>query len=250
VADPVSFAPASGSTRRGFPWALAFGLVGLALLLAGAYVGLFVAPSERYMGDVQRIMYVHVPSAWTSLLAFTAAFGFAIAALWSGRDKWDAALVGAVEVGVILNALVLAQGMIWGKATWGVWWDWDVRLTTTLIMLLLFTGVLALRGFIDDARRRVTWSAIAVIVSYVDVPLVYLCVRWWRSLHQVQSTPETVHPLMVLPLRLSAFGMIFLAVWMITRRAQIELERGRREAVAPPERLARLQPTSPGRSAS
>lgn len=224
-----------------FSWSGGFGLLGLALLLVGSYVGLFLAPSERFMGEVQRIMYVHVPSAWTALLCFTAAFGFAIASLWGGRPRWDAALVGAVEIGVLLNALVLVQGMIWGRATWGVWWDWDVRLTTTLIMLLLFTGVLALRGFIDEPRRRSTWSAIAVIVSYVDVPLVYLCVRWWRSLHQIQSTPETVHPLMVLPLRLSAFGMIFLAVWMIVRRARIELARHAREAVAPPDRLPTLQ---------
>lgn len=234
------------SIRRRSGAAIAFrgaGALGVALLLTGAWIGLFVAPAERYMGEVQRIMYVHVPSAWTALLCFTAAFVFAVAALWSGpagQARWDAALVGAVETGVVLNALVLAQGMIWGRATWGVWWDWDVRLTTTLIMLLLFAGVLALRFALDDSRRRASWSAIAVIVSYVDVPLVYFCVRWWRSLHQTQSTPETVHPLMVLPLRISAFGMILLAVWMISQRAQIELRRRARQDVAAPPRLATL----------
>ncbi|MCZ6726222.1 MAG: hypothetical protein O7A98_02570 [Acidobacteria bacterium] len=102
------------------------GLGGMALLLVGSYIGLFVAPPERYMGDVQRILYVHVPAAKNAMLIYTFAFGFAIASLWSGKLKWDDRLVGAVEVGVVLNALLLVQGMIWGRAAWGVWWDWDV----------------------------------------------------------------------------------------------------------------------------
>ena len=118
----------------------------------------------------------------------------------------------AVEVGIVLNALLLVQGTIWARATWGVWWDWDVRLTTSLIMLLLFAGVLALRSFVHDAGRRATWTAIATIVAFVDVPLVYFCVRWWRSLHQIQSTPDTVAPMMVVPLRDNAFAILFLAM--------------------------------------
>jgi heme exporter protein C len=189
------------------------------------------------MGDVQRIMYVHVPSAWIGMVCFTAAFVFAIASLWSGRRVWDDRLVGAVEVGVVLNALLLVQGSIWGRATWGVWWDWDVRLTTSLVMLLLFAGVLALRRLADDEGRRASWSAVATIVGYVDVPLVYFCVRWWRSLHQVQSTPETVDPAMALPLRLNAIGLLLVVIWMASRRARLEGARRIAESAAPPARV-------------
>lgn len=218
-----------------------FGLLGLALLLAGSYIGLAVAPPERHMGEVQRIMYIHVPCAWAALLCFTFAFGAAITSLWSARPRWDAMMTGAIEAGCVLNGLLLVQGSIWARATWGVWWDWDVRLTTSLVMLLLFAGVLALRSFVEETERRASWSAIATIVAFVDVPLVYFCVRWWRSLHQIQSTPETVDRAMVLPLRINAFAMIFLAVWMIARRAKVELARRRAENADEPEPIAPME---------
>ena len=223
-------------TRRIFG-VRALGLLGLVLLLAGSYFGLFVAPAERYMGQVQRIMYVHVPSAWVGMVCYTAAFAFAITGLWSGRRRWDALTTGAIEVGAVLNALLLVQGSIWARATWGVWWDWDVRLTTSLVMLLLFAGVLALRSFVDDADRRATWTAVATIVAFVDVPLVYFCVRWWRSLHQVQSTPETVSSTMVVPLRINAVAILLIAIWLISKRAKLELQRMRSEQVEEPKRV-------------
>ncbi len=213
------------------------GLLGLGLLLVGSYFGLFVAPAERYMGQVQRIMYVHVPCAWIAMVCYTAAFVFAVIGLWNGKPRWDARTTGAIEVGAVLNALLLVQGSIWARATWGVWWDWDVRLTTSLVMLLLFAGVLALRSFVDDSDRRATWTAVATIVAFVDVPLVYFCVRWWRSLHQTQSTPETVSPAMVLPLRLNAIAILLIAIWLIAQRAKLERERLRKEQVDEPARV-------------
>lgn len=216
------------------------GWAGLILLLTGSYIGLFEAPAERYMGEVARIMYVHVPSAWAAMLCYTFAFGFAIASLWTSKARWDALVVGAAEVGVVLNALLLVQGSIWARRTWGVWWDWDVRLTTSLIMLLLFAGVLALRSFVQDPSRKAAWTAIATIVAFVDVPLVYFCVRWWRSLHQVQSTPETVSKTMVLPLRINAIAMLLIAIWMVVMRARLEMRRRRLEHVDEPARLATI----------
>jgi heme exporter protein C len=227
--------------NRRFPkehWA---GLVGVALLLVGSYVGLFVAPAERHMGEVQRIMYVHVPTAWNALLCFTCAFVAAIGSLWTGRERWDATLVAASEAGIVLNGLLLVQGSLWGRATWGVWWDWDVRLTTSLILLLLFIGVLSLRSFAAGIERKASLTAVAAIVAYVDVPLVYFCVRWWRSLHQIQSSPATVDPAMVLPLRLNAFGLLFVAIWFIVRRARLELARRRASETALPDRIERIE---------
>ena len=226
--------------RLRFAWEHPVGLLGLLLLLVGCYIGLFVAPPERFMGEVQRILYVHVPTAWISLLCFTAAFVAGIGSLWTGRPGWDGAVVGSVETGVVLNVLLLAQGIIWGRATWwdgtDVWWTWDVRLTFSLVMALLFAGVLALRAFVHEPERRATWSAIAAIVAFADVPLVYFCVRWWRSLHQEQSTPETVSSSMVLPLRINAIALLLVAIWLIARRARIELARRRRDEVPTPAR--------------
>jgi heme exporter protein C len=231
--DPNRSSPAGAQWPREH-WA---GLAALALVLTGSYIGLFVAPAERHMGDVQRIMYVHVPSAWSALLCFTCAFVCAIGSLWTGGRRWDATLVGAAEAGLVFNALLLVQGSLWGRATWGIWWDWDVRLTTSLVLLLLFTGVLALRSFAGGTERRARLTAVAAIVAYVDVPLVYFCVRWWRSLHQIQSSPQTVDPAMVLPMRLNAFGLALAAAWFIVRRARLELARRESGESALPERL-------------
>jgi heme exporter protein C len=219
-------------------WIHVLGITGLVLLFVGSWIGLFVAPSERFMGDVQRIMYVHVPTAWNAMLGYTFAFAFAVASLWTSRPKWDSAVTATIEVSLLLNALLLVQGCIWARATWGVWWDWDVRLTTSLIMLLLFAGVLAMRSFVQDPDRKATWTAVAAIVAYIDVPMVYFCVRWWRSLHQVQSTPETVSSSMILPLRMNAFALLFLGIWMVVYRARLETLRRRQDQVAEPARLA------------
>lgn len=194
------------------------------------------------MGDVQRILYVHVPTAWNSMLVYFFAFVFAVAALWTNRDTWTHRMIGAVEAGVVLNALLLIQGMIWAKPTWGIWWTWgDVRLLFSFLMFLLFAGVLALSSFVDDTRRRATWTAVATIIAFVDVPLVYYCVRWWRSLHQVQSTPDTMDPAMVLPMRINAFGILFVCIWFIAQRAAIEYQRARAENVDAPARMDSLE---------
>ena len=208
---------------------------GFALLAVGSYWGLFVAPKETYMGDVQRIMYVHVPTAWNAMLAFTFAFGCAVASLLRGGYKWDARLEAAMEVGVVLATLLCFQGAIWAKPTWGVWWDWDPRLTTTAIMVLAFSGIIALRGFVEDPNRRAVWSAVAAIIAFADVPIVYFSVKWWNSLHQMQSTPETVSRAFHWPLRVNAFGVLFLMCGMIALRSRIAALRLGRELAPPPE---------------
>ena len=215
------------------------GFAGLALLLAGSWMGLFVAPPERHMGDVARILYVHVPSAWNSLLCYTFAFGFAVASLWTRRPRWDHLMTGSVEIGLVLNALLLVQGMLFARPTWGIWWTWgDVRLVFSFLLFLLFAGVLALRAFVDDRERKRTWTAIATVAAFVDVPLVYYCVRWWRSLHQMQSTPETMDAGMKLPMRINAFAILFLACWFIARRAELERRRQAVDEVAEPAPVA------------
>src|SRR5437867_1394260 len=212
--------------------------LGVLCLLVGSYLGLFVAPPEHYMGDVQRIMYVHVPTAWNAMLAMTFAFGAAIVFLFTSDWKWDARMEAGIEVGVLLAFLLCCQGAIWAKPTWGVWWDWDPRLTTTAVLLLAFAGILALRRFIDDPVKRGTWSAVATIIAYVDVPIVYFSVRWWNSLHQQQSSPASVSSQFHLPLRLNAFGVLFLMTGFIMLRARLASRRLATELAPPPQELA------------
>ncbi len=219
--------------RTGAAWAFRFLGLGALLLVIGSYIGLFRAPAEAFMGDVYRILYVHVPTAWNSLLAFSFAFLSALLFLFKGDFKWDTRHEAAVEVGVVLSGLLCIQGAIWAKPTWGVWWDWDPRLTTTAVMFFAFSGILALRRFVDDPVKRATWSAAATIVAFVDVPIVYFSVRWWNSLHQMQSSPETVSAPFLIPLRTNAFGILFLMIGLIMLRSRVAALRLEHE-LAPP----------------
>lgn len=221
--------PSAKATRAG----VILIVVAFLLLVSGSYLGLFVAPGERFMGDVYRIMYVHVPTAWNAMVALTYAFIAALMYLFRGGWKWDARLEAAIEAGIVLSLLLCIQGSIWAKPTWGVWWDWDPRLTTTAVMLLAFVGVLSLRHFVDDPEKRARWSAVATIVSFVDVPIVYYSVRWWNSLHQMQSTPETVSSAFHIPLRMNAFGILALLVGWIILRSQVAALRLRSELAVP-----------------
>ncbi|MDX1583726.1 MAG: cytochrome c biogenesis protein CcsA [Thermoanaerobaculia bacterium] len=213
-------------------------ILGSILLIAGSWIGLRHAPGEMYMGEVQRIMYVHVPTAWNAMLAFTFAFVSALIYLFRGGWQWDARHEAWIEIGILLSALLCIQGSIWAKPTWGVWWDWDPRLTTTAVLFFAFTGILTLRKFVEDPSKRAAWSAVATIVAFVDVPIVYFSVRWWNSLHQVQSTPETVSSMFHLPLRLNAFGVLILMIGVAMLRTRIANVRREVEVTPPARRVA------------
>jgi len=206
----------------------------LIFLIAGTYYGLFVAPAEEHMGEVQRIMYVHVPTAWTAMLVLSWAFITAVMFLIRATWRWDNRLEAALGISVLFCLMLCIQGAIWAKPTWGVWWDWDPRLTTTAVLLFAFLGILALRKFVDDPARRAIWSAVATIIAYVDVPIVYYSVRWWNSLHQLQSSPATVSRQFWLPLRMNAFGILFLMTAFIMLRARVASMRLAQELVPPP----------------
>jgi len=214
--------------------AYVFVALGVVFLLAGSYLGLFVAPAEEYMGNVQRIMYVHVPTAWNWMLAVLFAFGAAIAFLFTANTKWDARLEAGLEVATLFAFLLCCQGSIWAKPTWGVWWDWDPRLTSVAVLLFAFLGILALRGFVDDPQRRAVWSAVATIIASVDLPIVYYSVKWWNSLHQQPSTPQTVSSQFHWPLRVNAFGVLFLMIGFIMLRTRVARYRLARETAMPP----------------
>ena len=222
------------SQSRGWVWK-ALAVQGVLMLALGAWLGLVWAPAEREMGDVYRIIYVHVPAVWMSLLAFTLHFGCSIAYLMKKSWVSDSLCEASAEVGVLFGSVGVLLGAIWGKPTWGVWWDWDPRLTTAAIMLVIYAGYLALRKFIEDPEKRATWSAVVGIVAYVDIPILWYSVQWWRSLHQRQSSPQTVDPSMTLVLRWSATAFLCLLIVFLWQRYLIAMEDRNREIALPSE---------------
>ncbi len=215
-----------------FRWEDIAGALGLVALVLGHYQGLFVAPPERMMGDVGRIFYVHVPVAMFSMLVFCLAFLAAVGYLLTGRKALDWLVEAAVETGVMLNALLLLLGSLWARPTWGVWWTWDPRLTSATVMLITFVGVLMLRAATADPDRRATWSSVATILAFVNVPVTYFSVRWWRSIHQLQSGPGTVSEPIAAVFQVNQVALLLLCTWWIARRWRIA--RARALAEAPP----------------
>lgn len=227
---------ASRHERRSVvPYLLFF--LGVAMLLAGSYRGLFVAPAESFQGEPQRIMYIHVPTAWSTMLAGTFSFVCALAYLLGGKWKWDSRLEASIEFAVLGSLLLCIQGAIWAKPTWGVWWDWDPRLTTMAVLLFLFLGIATLRKFVDDPVKRATWSSVATIISFIDVPVVYFSVRWWNSLHQKQSSPSTISREFLIPLMTNAVAVLLIMIALITMRTAIAAARLRSEIAPPPPAL-------------
>ena len=193
-------------------------ILAAATLLVGAYIGLVLAPSERMMGDVYRIMFVHVPCAWMALVAFTVNVVASIVYLVKDKPEADALAEASAEAGVVFNALLLITGSIWGRPTWGVWWTWDPRLTTAAIMFFAYSGYLALRRFVDAPEKRATWAAVVAIIIFADIPIVWFSVKWWNSLHQRQSSPATVASPMVTALRVNAFAFLFTYLFFLRNR--------------------------------
>jgi heme exporter protein C len=207
----------------------------LGLLVTGAYFGLVVAPRDRDMGDVYRIMFVHVPTAWAAMIAYTVTLVASIVYLF--RSSWvaDAIAESSAEVGVVLNGLLLTTGAIWGRPTWGVYWTWDPRLTTAAIMMCAFVGYLALRRFTDTPEKRATWSALVAIIAYVDLPMVFFSVRWWNSIHQVQNNARSmVDPTMRLALMANAVALLLAYVLFVRIRYGIARRRQVIELMEPP----------------
>ena len=188
--DAARGGPAGGRRTRRTTQVLgvATGLTML-VLLAGALVW---APTDRLQGDVQRIFYIHVPAAWIGMLGFGVVFVASIAYLVTRNARWDRLAASSAEVGVVFTTGVMLTGPLWGRPVWGVYWDWDPRLTSFFVLWLLYISYLVLRSYVTEPTRRARYSAVLGIIAFLDVPLVYVSVRWWRSLHPgpVVANPE------------------------------------------------------------
>jgi heme exporter protein C len=202
------------------------GVASIGAVIAAQTYSILTSPAEGDMGHLQKIMYVHVPSAWMTFIAFFVVLVFSTRYLWNGRENDDLLAASAAEVGAVFNGLTLLLGMIWGRPAWGVWWVWDARLTSTLVLFLIFVGYLALRAFVDDPHRKARWSAAVGAIGAINVPIVYMSVKWWRTLHQPPSSPSTLDPAYTLGLRLNAIAFLLVLIYFIRKRYEIaRLER-------------------------
>ena len=170
------------NTTRGTIGSLLVGLT-LAAMMVSLYMVFLYAPTEATMGDVQRIFYFHVPAAWVAFFAFLLVFAFSLVYLFRREKRWDTVAAASAEIGVLFCTLVLITGPIWAKPAWGVWWTWDARLTLTLVLWLIYVAYLMLRHYMADPERRATFAAVLGVVGFIDVPLVYFSIRWWRTQH-------------------------------------------------------------------
>ena len=167
--------------------ARALGWLAVLALIAGLGAAFGYAPREAAQGNVQRIMYLHVPAVLTAYLAFALVFLGSVGYLLTRRPGWDRLALAAAEPGVLFTGITIASGSIWGKPTWGTWWTWDARLTSVAVLFVMYLGYLLLRGMIDDRERGARYAAVLGIVAALDVPLVHFSVYWWRTLHQPPS---------------------------------------------------------------
>lgn len=205
-------------------------LLTLALMLASLAMVFLYAPQEQVMGEVQRIFYFHVASAWIGMLAFLVVAGASLARLLRRTPGPDRMAGAAAEIGVLFTTVVLLTGPLWAKAAWGAWWTWDPRLTSALAMWLLYTAYLALRSSLPPGERRERFCAVYALVAFLDVPVVFFSIRWWRTIHPnlVEGGRMNLEPEMLQTLLMScaAFTLLFL----LLMRLRLALFRAEEEA--------------------
>ena len=219
-------------TRRG---ALALATLAVAGIVATFWMIFFYAPTERTMGVVQRIYYVHVPAAWVAFLAFGIVALCSVGYLWLREERLDAISVAAAELGMVNTTIVLLTGPLWGKIAWGAWWVWEPRLTLTLLLWFIYLGYFVLRGSTESPERGKRFAAVLGIVGAVDIPLIHVSVNWFRSQHPeaVVLRPDgpKAHPAIVQTLLVGflSFTLLFFALLMY--RYALECLRNRAEAL-------------------
>ncbi len=205
-------------------------LVTVGLLLAATAMVFFYVPTERTMGDVQRVFYFHVAAAWVGLAAFMVTFVAGIVYLRTGRRLWDQIGHASVEIGLVYTIMGAASGSIWARPAWNTWWTWDPRLTTYTIMALIYVAYLMLRQGLDDPDRRARFAAIYGIVGFISVPITFFSIRIWRTIHPVvvggggdaaQGTFAMTSP-MLQTMLFSVFTFSVVYVCLLVNRVRLE----------------------------
>jgi len=202
-------------------WLGIFGWVAFALLVFTQAFGILTSPPDRDMGDLQKIMYAHVPAASVALLAYGVVFLFGVLYLWKRDLRYDLVAASAAQVGAVFTAAGLVTGSIWARPTWNVWWTWDARLTSMAVLFLMYVGYLVLRAFTEDEIRRAKWSAAIACLGFINSFIVYMSVRWWRTIHQMQSTGGTVDSRYGRSLGFNMLAMVLVFAYLIIARYRL-----------------------------
>ena len=202
-------------------WLTLLGWGALAFLIFSQAVGILTSPPDRDMGDLQKIMYVHVPSAFMSLIGYGVVFAFGILFLWKRDLKYDLVAAAAAQVGAVFAGATLVTGSIWARPTWNTYWTWDARLTSMAVLFLMYVGYLVLRAFTEDEIRRARWSAAIAGLGFINTYIVYMSVRWWRTIHQFQSSPGTIDPAYVRGFRLNVLAMLLIFSYFVISRYRV-----------------------------
>jgi len=202
-------------------------ITALILILVSISAVFFYAPVERTMGMVQKIFYFHVSSAWVGFLAFGLVFVMSLLFLWQKKIDYDRWAFCSAELGVIFTSLVLLTGPMWAKPVWNTYWTWDPRLTTTLILWLIYIGYLLLRKMVDSPEKAARVAAVYGIIGFVDVPIVYLSIRWWKTLHpqhvmMIGGENSGLHPKIFQTMMVSLLTFTFLFLTLLFLRTQLE----------------------------
>ena len=233
LANPTRFLTLSGAL---LPWLSGAAALTLGL---GLYLGLVVAPADYQQGDSARIMFVHVPAAWLAMFCYTLMALSSLGTLVWRHPLADVSAKAAAPIGAAFTALALVTGAVWGKPMWGAWWVWDARLTSVLVLLLMYLGLIALWRAFDEPSRAGRMAAVLTLVGFVNIPVIKFSVEWWNTLHQPASVLRldgpTIHPSILAKLLVmeAGFTLAFLALHLAAMRAEIF-----RRRVATAERMA------------
>jgi heme exporter protein C len=199
------------------------GVSAIAITVA-LFLVFLVAPREAVMGDVQRVFYFHVSAAWTGYLALLTALVVSLLHLWRGEAFWDGVALSAVEIGLVFITEGIVTGSIWAKATWGVWWTWEPRLTTSAVLWVIYASYLTLRHTIEDPGRKARLAAVYAVVGFVAVPINFMAIRWWRTVHPLvfdsSGTGLTPPMLMTLMFCVATFTLLYAALLVFRVRLQ------------------------------
>jgi len=227
--SPATFYPLAGRMIPWFAWPAAI------LALVGVYLGLGVAPTDAQQGEAYRIIFIHVPAAWMSMFLYLVMAFWGALALGFGT-RLSAMMAQAIApTGALMTFIALWTGSLWGRPTWGTYWAWDARMTSELILLFLYLGIIALRNAIDEPRRADRACAVLSLVGAINVPIIYFSVKWWNTLHQGSSVSLTAAPKMA-AIMLSGMLILSIAAWLyaiavaLVRVRVIMLERERGSA--------------------
>jgi len=198
-------------------------IAAIVLIIAALYMAFMFAPVERMMGAVQKIFYFHVASAWIAFFAFFITFVFSILFLVKQNFLFDDIAESSAEIGIMFCTIVLITGPIWARPIWGVWWTWDPRLTTTTILWFIYAGYIMLRKFIEEADKRAKFAAAIGIIGFIDVPIVFFSIRWWRTIHPnvVQKGGGGLHPDMLKAMLFAILAFSVLYAAMMLKRVRI-----------------------------